>query len=185
VRTLSCSLLLAGLLLVVPSSDRAAADDFKPEPGFTPLFNGKDLSGWKTKKGEPLEGKTESPEKRFVVKDGVLVLDHNVKGDIYIYTVKEFGGDLHIKFDYMPGPGCNNDLFIRGLKFDIKKPDVKNLKEGEWNEFEIVIKGDKAEFKSNGETQRTDKVKAEKSNLGLRAEFGPVQYRRLRIKEGS
>jgi hypothetical protein len=28
------------------------ADDFKPEDGFALLFNGKDLTGWKTEKGE-------------------------------------------------------------------------------------------------------------------------------------
>ena len=184
-RTLPCALLLTGLLVLASSPPRAAADDFKPEPGFTPLFNGKDLTGWKTKKGESLEGKTESPEKRFVVKDEVLILDDKVKGDIYIYTVKEFSGDLHIKFEYKPGPGCNNDLFIRGMKFDIKKPDVKNLKEGEWNEFEIIIKGDTIEFRNNGEVQRKATLKSASSPLAVRAEFGTVELRRLRVMGGT
>lgn len=184
-RLLSCGLLLAGLTLLVANSPGAGADDFKLEPGFNLLFNGKDLSGWKTKKGgESLDGKTESADKRFKAADGKLVIDEKVKGDVVIDTAKEFAKDVHIKFDFLPGPGCNNDLFIRGLKFDLKKPDVKNLKEGDWNEFEIIIKGDKAEFKNNGETQRSDTTKNASSPLGVRAERGPMQIRRLRVKEG-
>ena len=182
-RTLSRLLLPTALALFVIAARGGAADDFKPDPGFTPIFNGKNLDGWKTKKGESLEGKTEAYNGRFKVADGKLVIDPKVKGDVIIETTRSFAKDVHIKFEFMPGPGCNNDLFIRGLKFDIKKPDVKNLKEGEWNVFEIVIAGKKAEFKCNGETQRTGNVKNDSSPFGVRAEFGPVQFRRMQVKE--
>ncbi len=163
-----------------------AADDFTPEPGFTLLFNGKDLTGWKEKKGgASLDGKTEAYKGRFKVKDGILAIDPAVKGDVWIATTKEFAGDVHVKFEYKPGPGCNNDLVLRGQKFDLKKPDVKNLKEGEWNEFEIVVQGDKIEFKNNGEVQRTGKTRNDSSPLELRAEFGPNEYRRLRVVGGT
>jgi hypothetical protein len=162
----------------------ARADDFKPEDGFVLLFNGKDLAGWKTEKGESLDGKTEAYNGRFKAADGLLTLDPKVKGDVKIFTAGEFGKDVHIKFDFKPGPGCNNDLFLRGLKFDLKTPDVKNLKEGEWNAFEIVIAGGKAEYRNNGETLKTVPVKGKESTFGIRAEFGPMQVRRLRVKEG-
>jgi len=181
-RSLAFSLaaLVAGLLACFAN----AADDFKPEAGFTLLFNGKNLDGWKMKKGgESLDGKTEAAGGRFKVMEGVLVIDPKVKGDIYIVTAKEFSKDLTIRFEYKPGKGCNNDLLLRGTKFDLKTPDVKNWKENEWNEFEITIQGTKAEFKNNGETQRTLQTKSEKSVFELRAELGPVEYRRLRIKE--
>ncbi len=176
-RTLTAGSLLAALIVLAP----AAADDFKPEPGFTLLFNGKDLGGWKTKKGDSLDGKTETPDGRFKVSDGNLVVDDKVKGDVVINTAREFAKDVHVKFEFRPGPGCNNDLYFRGQKFDLKKGDVKNFKEGVWHEFEIVVKGDKAEFKCNGEVQRTATVKADGTALGLRAEFGPVQFRRIRV----
>src|SRR5437764_1333688 len=109
-RILSCTVFLAVLGF-------AAADDFKLEPGFTPLL-GKDLSGWKVRKGGvSLDGKTDAANKRFTLKEGVLIVDPKVSGDIWIDTTKEFKGDVHIKFDYMPGKGCNNDLFLRGVKF--------------------------------------------------------------------
>jgi hypothetical protein len=113
-----------------------------------------------------------------------LTIDPAVKGDVKVFTAREFGKDMHIKFDFKPDAKCNNDLFLRGLKFDLKKPDVKSLKEGEWNAFEIVITGDKAEFRNNGETLKTVPVKGKTSPFGIRAEFGSIQVRRLRVKEG-
>src|SRR3954465_6000915 len=170
--------------LTVRAGLPARADDFKPEDAFVLLFNGKDLTGWKTEKGESLDGKAEAYNGRFRAADGRLTLDPKVKGDVKIFTAREFGKDVHIKFDFKPGPGCNNDLFLRGLKFDLKTPDVKNLKEGEWNAFEIVIAGDKAEYRNNGETLKTVPVKGKASAFGIRAEIGPMQVRRLRVKEG-
>jgi hypothetical protein len=179
-------IVFCGLLLTVVAAaarPRATAgEDFKPEPGFTLLFNGKDLTGWKAKKGnEPLDGKTEAFKGRFKVVGGKLVIDPKVKGDVTIQTAKELGKDAHIKFEFLPGPGCNNDLFFRGHKFDITKKNVKNLKEGEWNQFEIISRGPEVEFKANGQTQRKAKVKVDSSPLGIRAEYGPIEIRRLRV----
>src|SRR4051812_33730950 len=111
--------ILALGLFVLAVAGRAPTDDFKPEEGFALLFNGKDLSGWKLKKGDALDGKTEAAEKRFVVKDGLLVIDEKVKGDVVLYTVKEFGKDVVLRFDFRPGKGCNNDVLFRGFKVDL------------------------------------------------------------------
>ena len=184
-------LLAFAILLAI--STVAAAGDFKPEPGFELIFNGKDLTGWRTKSskdkpGIPLDGKTEAYNGRFKVKDSELVLDPSVKGDVRIVTAKEFGKDVVIKFDFKPGPGCNNDLFLLGTKFDIisdPKTGLKNVKEGEWNTIEIVARDGQVEHKVNGETARKpEKAKVEKSVFEIRAEFGPIQIRRLRVKEG-
>jgi hypothetical protein len=159
------------------------AGKYQLEPGFTPLFNGKNLDGWKTKSGDSLEGKTEAFQGRFKVIDGNLVIDPKVKGDVTINTAKEFSKDLHIKFEFLPGVGCNNDLFFRSIKFDIVPKAIKGLKLDEWNEFEIIARGDKVEYKCNGVTQRTATAKMASSPLGIRAEFGPIQIRRIRVKE--
>src|SRR5437764_6017731 len=159
-RRAACLLFLLALLLAYP----AAADEFKLEPGFTLLFNGKNLDGWKEASGkkETLDGKTEAYNGRFKVVEGTLVYDPSVKGDLYIETAKEFGKDVHIKFDFKPGPKCNNDLFLRGTKFDIipGTAENKNVKEGEWHALEIVVTGDKIEHKINGEVARTSKAAA-------------------------
>ncbi len=172
IRVLS-ALLLAGLGFT------ALAADTKP----TALLNGKDLTGWKTKEGESLDGKTEAYAGRFTVTDKELVIDPAVKGDKYIYTQAEYAGDITVSFEFKPGDKCNNDLFLRGTKFDLKAgADLKGLKMGEWNTFEIAVKGSKAEFKLNGESVKTMTTMGDKSNFGLRAEFGAIRYRNLVVK---
>jgi 3-keto-disaccharide hydrolase len=179
---------LPGLLLLL-AAPAGSADDFKLEPGFTLLFNGKTLDGWKEAGGkkEALDGKTEAYGGRFKVVEGRLVYDPEVKGDLSIETAKEFGKDVHIKFDVKAGPKCNNDLFLRGTKFDIVpgNKENKNVKEGEWFAYEIIVVGDKIEHKIGGETARTSTLKAgaPASPFKLRAEFGALEIKNLRAKE--
>jgi hypothetical protein len=183
-RIVKSALFFAGMLLLPL---RTSADEFKLEDGFTLLFNGKNLDGWKeaSQKKEALDGKTEAYKGRFKVDDGRLVYDPAVKGDLYIETAKEFGKDVHIKFDFKPGPKCNNDLFLRGTKFDIVpgNKENKNVKEGEWYTFEIVITGDKIEHKINGEVARTSKAMPKATPFKLRAEFGSIEIQNIRVKE--
>jgi hypothetical protein len=182
-RMLTCGLLLA------LATTLSAGDNFKLESGFTLLFNGKNLDGWRQVAGkkEPLDGRTEANNGRFKVADGMINFDSKIKGDQYIETTKEFGKDVHIKFDFKPGPKCNNDIFLRGTKFDIVpgNKENKNVKEGEWYTCEIVVTGDKLEHKINGETARTSKVKGGASPFKIRAEIGSMQVKNIRVKEGS
>lgn len=174
------------LCLLLALAPLAVADDFKPEEGFKPLL-GKSLDGWKEKKGgASLDGRTEAYKGRFKLADGVLTIDPKVKGDVRIETATAPKGDLHIKFEFRPGKGCNNDLFLRGQKFDINPTgkEGKTIKLDEWNTFDIVIKGTDVEFRINGETARRGKTKSAASPFEIRAEFGPMDLRRLRIKEG-
>jgi Domain of Unknown Function (DUF1080) len=184
-RRLPAVLLFTGLMLAPRSA--LPADDFKLESGFVLLFNGKNLDGWKeaSRKKETLEGKTDAYDGRIKVVDGKLVYDPSVKGDLYIETTREFGKDVHIKFDFKPGPKCNNDFFLRGTKFDIipGNKENKNVKEGEWYTFEIVVQGDKIEHKINGETMRTSKAGDKATPFKLRAEFGALEIKNMRVKE--
>jgi hypothetical protein len=179
-------LLLTSFTLFL-TSPCARAADFTPEPGFTLLFNGKNLDGWQTAKSataEPLDGKTEAAGGRIKVKDGVLVYDPSVKGQLYIETTKEFGKDVNLKLDFNGGPKCNNDFFLRGTKFDVVPgmKDTKNVKEGEWSTLEIIVKDGSVEHKINGETVRTAKAGAA-SKFMLRAEYGEIQIKNIRAKE--
>ena len=181
---------MRGLILtLLAAAQGQSGGDFKPEPGFTLLFNGRNLDGWKEASGkkESLDGKTDAFGGRFKVVEGRLVYDPEVKGDLHIETAKEFGKDVHLKFDFKAGPKCNNDVFLRGTKFDIVpgNKEAKNLKEGEWAAFEIVVTGDKIEHKINGETARSSTIKPGTAGtpLRLRAEFGVLEIKNLRVKE--
>jgi len=153
----------------------------------TSLFNGKDFTGWKTKPtkkdatAESLEGKTEAYKGRFKIEEGALVIDAKVKGDAWIESATPIEGDATIRFEFNPGPTCNNDTMFRGIKFDLKKQDIKNLKDNEWNAFEIIVKGDKAEYKCNGESIKTLSTKETKSGFALRAEFGTIKVRKIEV----
>ena len=159
------------------------------EPGFKPLLNGKNLDGWKEASGkkEALDGKTEAYGGRFKVVEDRLVIDPAVKGDLHLETASTFGKDVTIRFEFKAGPKCNNDLFLRGTKFDIVpgNKELKTVKEGEWVAFEIVVAGDKVEHKVAGETVRTTTLKpdAPATPFRIRAEFGELEIRNLRAKE--
>lgn len=185
-RPFRTALLILAVSVARPFS--ASAADPAPEPGYEQLFNGKNLDGWqtaRTKEPQSLAGKTDSHGGRFKVTDGVLAFDPAVKGDSYIETVRKFGQDLHIKFEFNPGAKCNNDILVRGTKFDIRPgtAETKNVKEGEWAVMEIVIQGEKMEHKINGEVVRTSNVTAAPTPLVLRAEAGAIQIRNIRVKD--
>lgn len=73
--------LLAATLLGASSID--AGGDKADDKDFVSLFNGKDLSGWKT----ILSGKGD-PEKTFKVEDGIIVVSGSPAG--YFYTDKSY-----------------------------------------------------------------------------------------------
>ena len=172
-----------------------AADDFKVEDGYTSLFNGKDLTGWRYPgmKGAELEGKTETPDKRIEVKDGVILVnekDANSKGGIKdLYTVKTFDKDFHLKLEFRAAPKADSGVYIRGPQLQVRDyPTVGpykkvKFKDGDWNELEITVKGTAAECKCNGEVIEKAMKVPDKGGIGLQAETGKFEFRRIRIKE--
>lgn len=95
---------IAVLLIVVST---ARADD-----GFTPLFNGKDLTGWKPWLRPGPDGKTEDPKKVWSITDGVIRCVGNPPG--YIATEKEYGDYiLRLKWRYPKGStGGNSGVLL-------------------------------------------------------------------------
>src|SRR5688572_8632920 len=79
----------------------AAAASAQPDAGFTPLFDGKTLNGWK------LMGKT---GEGYGVKDGVIYCARGGGGNLY--TEKEYG-DFILRFEFKLEEGSNNGLGIR------------------------------------------------------------------------
>jgi hypothetical protein len=178
------SVLALAVAATVPIVGRAA-DDFKPEEGFTLLLAGNALDGWKLSRGPvPLDGQSEAAGRRIVLRDGVLTIDPKVKEPGRIHTVREFGGDATLRLEFRPGPGCDNDFYFRGQKFDLKKAELKTIKDGEWNTYEVIVTGDRAEAFCNGVSVRKLKAKPEKTPIRIVPEFGPIEIRRLRVKEG-
>src|SRR5262245_42735847 len=122
-----CQLLFAFLGLALSGS--LYADDWKPEPGFRSLFNGKDLTGWgfraKTERKAPRIGevtekfddkKESSCAGRYSAKDGILTVNFP-KGQerliAALYTVEEFPKDFVLKLEFRASVNADSGIFIR------------------------------------------------------------------------
>jgi hypothetical protein len=191
--------LAAGAALLVLSIAFAGAPK-----GFTPLFNGTDLSGWKVPEGDGGHWK---------VLDGVIDYDarSEAKGDKNLWSAKEYR-DFTLKIDWRikevtglypvptvlpdgthqkgsdgkdiitPTPNADSGIYLRGTSkaqlniwcwpigsgevygYRMDKtmsPEVRagvtpkvraDKPVGEWNTFEITMKGDRLTVLLNGQT---------------------------------
>jgi hypothetical protein len=136
----------------------------KEEAGFSSLFNGKDLTGWKYMPApkESLEGKTETPDGRIAVRDGVILVnekDRNGKGGIRdLFTVKEFNKEFILRMEFRAAPRADSGVYLRSAGAQLQVRDYptvgpykpKSFRSGDWNELEIIVKGTYATTTVNG-----------------------------------
>ncbi|MBB6051828.1 3-keto-disaccharide hydrolase [Armatimonas rosea] len=164
--------------LEVKDLSKAPKDNVAPK-GFTALFNGKDLKGWKGLLGNPLTRAKLSPEelaaqekvktdealKHWTAKDGVICYDG--KNDS-LCTVKDYK-NFELLVSWKIGPGGDSGIYLRGSpqvqiwdtaltnvgaqvgsgglynnqKNPSKPTQVADNPVGEWNEFRILMVGDR------------------------------------------
>jgi hypothetical protein len=185
---------LPGLLCLAASvllASASRADEPKPEPGAVELFNGKDLTGWgyKTKdKFESFDGKTESSDKRYSAKDGVLVVNPG-KGLAQLWTAEKFPGDFELRLEFRAAVNADSGLFVRGPQLQVRDylvagpyKDLKKYKPQDWNEIVVVVRGEVAHCTCNGEVLN-EKMKVPATGpIGLEADRGQMEYRKIRLK---
>ncbi len=138
--------------------------------GFTPLFNGKDLSGWHVS-----QVNHHGNSRGWSVKDGVLLATQDRPGNGGILLTDRKYRDFEVSLEINPDWGCDGGLFLRsnekgdayqvmidyleggvvggiygeGLK-DVDKGTgerinrdwAKHWKKGEWNALRARIEGD-------------------------------------------
>src|SRR5688572_4748075 len=94
--------IILGVLVLVTVSVVIAAE----ESGFKPLFNGKDLTGWKLRsaKGEP-SWRVENRELVNDVSGGKHGTDLVTENKFWNFTVR---------FEYKIPPGANSGFYLRG-----------------------------------------------------------------------
>lgn len=162
------------LWMTIPALFLALAAHAADDAGFTPLFNGKDLSGWTLKDGSAIKS-------GWQVEDGVL---HRADKGGDIYTEKEYA-NFEFRFEWMISPGGNSGIKYRmhdyekkgtlGPEYqvldDAKHPDAlitnkrhaaslydilaapadKKINEpGQWNEGRVIARGTHLEHWLNG-----------------------------------
>ena len=170
------------------SEEKAGPNDNVPPPGFTALFNGKDLTGWQGLVELPQRSKL-TPEQlakkqqeanakylpHWTVKDGIL--NYDGKGQS-LQTAKDYG-NFELYVDWKIGKKGDSGVYLRGnpqvqiwdnprgsggLYNNKKHPSdptkVADKPVGEWNTFHIIMKGDEVTVYLNGELV-VDKVPLE------------------------
>jgi len=181
------------------------------EPKFTPLFNGKDLTGFKDEDSKPF----------WRIEDGVLIGENDAaKRGSYLWTEKEYL-DFIIEFDVrwkgIPPRGVDTGIEMRkpqiqlqlgvsgSLKVDMsgsfyvgragypQAGQARNVgalmkPEGEWNTFRIQAKGDTFTCWINGQkaSEYTDAKFSGAAPLGLQIHPGvemKCEYRNVKIAE--
>jgi hypothetical protein len=146
--------------------------DNVPPPGFTALFDGKTLKGWKALVADPPTRAKMTPEqlaeatakanveafKHWTVKDGCITYDGKNNS---LCTVKDYG-DFELLVDWKIEPGGDSGIYLRGspqvqiwdnpigsggLYNNQKNPsnpiEFADNPPGQWNRFRILMVGDK------------------------------------------
>ncbi len=175
--------LAAVLFLAIP----AFADDKPIE-----LFNGKDLTGWGYKTGETFEsfdGKTEASDARYSAKNGILVVNPG-KGTKQLWTKQEFGKDFELTLEFRAAENADSGLFLRKPQLQVRDYPVagpykmlKKYKPQDWNEIVVVAKGGVAKCTCNGEVLEEAFKLPATGPIGLEADRGQMEYRKLVLKE--
>ena len=194
---------MLALLVSVFAYVRAAG-----EGGFRPLFNGKDLTGWKLR--------NPSGYKSWSVKEGVLVNDAGDQHGTDLVTEAKFK-DFTIHYEYMIPKGANSGVYLRG-RHEIQIVDDHDKgqpskggngaiynqapvsrfasgKVGEWQTVDATIKGNRITVILNG-VKVHEQVESNKATGGeldgdvgapgpimLQGDHGSVSFRNIRIKE--
>jgi hypothetical protein len=184
-----------------------AADD---ESGYQPLFNGKDLAGWKLRNPNGLNSWSVLPG--GVLKNTVEKGQHGTD----LVTEKKFW-NFTVRYEYMTPENSNSGFYLRGRHeiqilgdhkagkaslggngaiYNFKAPDQFVTKPaGEWQTVEATMIGDRITVVMNGVkihdnvvcdrptgSEIDGKVK-EPGPIFLQGDHGTVSFRNLRIKE--
>ena len=175
-----------------------ADDDFKPEPGFVSLFNGKDLTGWcfrdpKTLAGqEVFDGRKTSVDDRYVAKHGRIIVTTPPEGRRVqqMWTTHEFPKNFTLKLEFRATPNADSGVFIRKPQLQCRDYPLagpyKNLKQyrpQEWNEMVVTVKDGVAHCTCNGEVLEEAMKVPETGPIGLEGDRGQMEYRRIRLME--
>jgi hypothetical protein len=204
-KTLGCLTLITLVFATAVRSN--AADD---EKDFKPLFNGKDLTGWRLR--NPNGHPSWSVEPGGVLKNTVEKGMHGTD----LVTDKKFW-NFTVRYEYMTPENSNSGFYLRGRHeiqilgdhksgqatitgngsiYNFKAPDKFVTKPaGEWQTAEATIIGNRITVTMNG-VKIHDNVECNKATgseidnkvtepgpIFLQGDHGTVSFRNIRIKE--
>ena len=166
-KTIVAVLLAGGLAVGRAPTVAQEATALAPEAGWTPLFNGRDFTGWE-----------HVGAGGFVIEDGVLKTEGGM--GLLWYTERRFR-DVVIRVEYLNPGGRNAGVFIRipeppadawqgvhtgyeaqiddlveddyattGVLYSLTRALARPARPGEWNTMEIILDDDRTVVTING-----------------------------------
>ncbi|MBI5773599.1 MAG: DUF1080 domain-containing protein [Verrucomicrobia bacterium] len=164
-----------------PTPPRAPAKNPKPD---APVFV-------EIKEAATFDGKAASPDGRYRAINGRLVVTTPPEGRRIqqLSTTREFGDDFILKLEFRATPNADSGVFIRQPQLQCRDfllagpyNQLKQFKQGDWNELVVTVKNGVATATCNGELL-TDNMKVPATGpIGLEGDRGQMEYRRLRLK---
>lgn len=173
-------------------------DSFQPEPGFTSLFNGKDLTGWGFREGQALtpkgnfDGKTASDDGRYVARNGRLIVTTPPEGRRIqqLWTTREFPRNFVLKLEFRATPNADSGVFVRQPQLQCRDyplagpyKTLQKYKPQDWNELVITVRDNVAHCTCNGEVLEAELKLPATGPIGLEGDRGQMEYRRIRLQE--
>ena len=172
----------------LPASPFQTDGAFELEPGFELLLNGKDLTGWRYMTGPAFDGQQHASDGRYTARDGRIVVNPG-KGLAQMWTTREFPGDFHLKLEFRAGVNADSGIFLRKPQLQCRDylvagpyKELTKYKPQDWNEIEVIVKGTTATCTCNGEPLKFPNELPTTGPIGLEADRGQMEYRRIRIK---
>lgn len=193
-RKFSAPPLIALLAMLAGSTFPLRAADWKAEPGFSSLYNGKDLTGWGYSATEKFDGKTEASDGRYSAKGEILVVNpqDEAKGPRLrqLWTTQEFPKDFILKIEFRAAVNADSGIFLRKPQLQCRDylvagpyKELKAYKPQEWNQIEVTVKDGVAHCTCNGEVLEAALKLPATGPIGLEADRGTMEYRHIQIKE--
>jgi lysophospholipase L1-like esterase len=137
------------------------------------------------------DGKTSTPDGRYRAINGRLVVTTPAEGRRIqqLWTTAEFPTDFTLKLEFRATPNADSGVFIRQPQLQCRDfllagpyNQLKQFKQGDWNELIVTVKAGIAHATCNGELL-TDSMKVPATGpIGLEGDRGQMEYRRIRLK---
>ena len=166
-------------------------ETFVPEPGFTSLFNGRDLTGWGFKTNT-FDGSTRSSDGRYVAHNGKIVVTTPPEGSRIeqMWTTQQFPKDFILKLEFRAGVNADSGIFLRQPQLQCRDyliagpyKQLQKYRPQEWNEIVAVVTNGVAYCTCNGEVLEAAYKVPPTGPIGLEGDHGQMEYRRLQLRE--
>ncbi len=143
---------------------------------------------------QSFDGKTESPDRRFrAIHDRIVSTTPSEGRRVQkLLTMADFPGDFTLRLQFRATPNADSGVYLRGKQLQCRDyplagpyKDLKNYKPQDWNDMEVIVRGNTAHCTVNGEVVEDAYELPDTGPIGVEGDRGQMEYRHIRIKRGA